>query len=120
MIIGTSIGIAIAPEDGSDPDLLLRKCFDIALFQAKSDGRGRYRYFEPEMNALMQARRELELDLRGAIAAEEFAVFFQPLVNLKDQRISGFEALLRWRHPLSRHGLPRRIHSTRRGDRPDR
>jgi diguanylate cyclase (GGDEF)-like protein len=98
VVVSTSIGIAIAPEDGSDPDVLLKSA-DIALFQAKSDGRNRYRYFEPEMDALMQSRRELELDLRKAVAAQEFELFFQPLVNLQQERITGFEALLRWRHP---------------------
>jgi diguanylate cyclase (GGDEF)-like protein len=98
VVIGTSIGIAIAPQDGSDPDLLLKSA-DIALYQAKSDGRNRYRYFEPEMDAMMRARRALELELRNAVVANEFELFFQPLVNLKDERISGFEALLRWRHP---------------------
>jgi diguanylate cyclase (GGDEF)-like protein len=98
VIISTSIGIAVAPGDGSDPDLLLKSA-DIALYQAKSDGRNRFRYFEPEMDALMQARRELELDLRKAIAADAFELFFQPLVNLEQERITGFEALLRWPHP---------------------
>jgi diguanylate cyclase (GGDEF)-like protein len=102
VVISVSIGIAIAPEDGADPDLLLKSA-DIALYQAKSDGRGRYRFFELEMDALMQARRELEVDLRKAIGAGEFELFFQPLVNLKQECISGFEALLRWRHP--RRGL---------------
>jgi diguanylate cyclase (GGDEF)-like protein len=102
VVIGISIGIAIAPQDGADPDLLLKSA-DIALYQAKSDGGNRFRYFEPEMDALLQARRELELDLRGAIAAGEFELFFQPLVNLKKERISGFEALIRWRNP--RRGL---------------
>jgi diguanylate cyclase (GGDEF)-like protein len=101
MVIGTSIGIAVAPEDGADPDTLLRSA-DIALYQAKSDGRNRFCYFQPEMDALMQARRELEQDLRRAVANSEFELFFQPLVNLKRKEISGFEALLRWRHP--RHG----------------
>ena len=98
LIIGTSIGIAIAPGDGDDPDLLLKSA-EIALYQAKSDGRGRYRYFEPEMDALIQARRELEFDLRGALAAGQFELFFQPLINLKNERISGLEALIRWRNP---------------------
>ena len=98
VVIGTSIGIAIAPDDGSDPDLLLKSA-DIALYQAKSDGRDRYRYFEPEMDALIQARRELELDLRRAIVDGEFELYFQPLVNLQKERISGFEALIRWRSP---------------------
>ena len=98
LIIGTSIGIAIAPADGDDPDLLLKSA-EIALYQAKSDGRGRYRYFEPEMDALIQARRELEFDLRGALAAGQFELFFQPLINLKNECISGLEALIRWRNP---------------------
>jgi diguanylate cyclase (GGDEF)-like protein len=102
VVVGVSIGIAIAPDDGSDPDLLLKSA-DIALYQAKSDGRNRYCFFEPEMDALMQARRELEVDLRKAIANDEFELFFQPLVNLKNECISGFEALLRWQHP--RRGL---------------
>jgi diguanylate cyclase (GGDEF)-like protein len=98
VVIATSIGIAVAPDDGSDPDTLLKSA-DIALYQAKSDGRGRYRYFEPEMDALMRARRELELDLRRASAENQFELFFQPLINLERKSISGFEALLRWRHP---------------------
>ena len=102
MVIGTSIGIAFAPDDGADPDTLLKSA-DIALYQAKSDGRNRFCYFQPEMDALMQARRELEQDLRRAIANNEFELFFQALVNLERKEVSGFEALLRWRHP--RHGL---------------
>jgi diguanylate cyclase (GGDEF)-like protein len=98
IVIGVSVGVAIAPGDGSDPDVLLKSA-DIALYQAKSDGRNRFRYFEPEMNALMQARRELERDLRMATAANEFELFFQPLVSLKGPRITGFEALLRWNSP---------------------
>jgi diguanylate cyclase (GGDEF)-like protein len=98
VVISTSIGIAIAPGDGSDPDLLLKSA-DIALYQAKSDGRNRFRYFEPEMHTLIQARRELELDLRKALVAGEFELFFQPFFNLVQNRITGFEALLRWPHP---------------------
>ena len=102
ILIGVSIGIAIAPDDGADPDTLLKSA-DIALYQAKSDGRNRFRYFEPEMDTLMQARRELELDLRRAVAEGEFELFFQAQMNLASKQISGFEALLRWRHP--RHGI---------------
>jgi diguanylate cyclase (GGDEF)-like protein len=98
IVIGVSVGVAIAPGDGSDPDVLLKSA-DIALYQAKSDGRNRFRHFEPEMNALMQARRELERDLRIATAANEFELYFQPLVSLKGPRITGFEALLRWNSP---------------------
>ena len=98
VVIGVSIGIALAPGDGNDPDRLLKSA-DIALYQAKSDGRDRCRYFEPEMDALMQARRQLEVDLRKAVAEDEFVLYFQPLVDLKSESISGFEALLRWQHP---------------------
>jgi diguanylate cyclase (GGDEF)-like protein len=98
VVVGASVGIAIAPGDGLDPDLLLKSA-DIALYRAKSDGRNRYRYFESGMDSLMQARRELELDLRKAIVAEEFELYFQPLVHLERQRITGFEALLRWNSP---------------------
>jgi EAL domain-containing protein (putative c-di-GMP-specific phosphodiesterase class I) len=82
---------------------VLLKSADIALYQAKRDGRDRYRYFEPAMDALMRARRQMELDLRAAIGGNEFVLYFQPLVNLRQESISGFEALLRWHHP--RRGL---------------
>jgi diguanylate cyclase (GGDEF)-like protein/PAS domain S-box-containing protein len=102
VIVGMSIGIAIAPEDGTDPHQLLKNA-DMALYRAKADGRGVYRFFEPEMDARMQARRALELDLRRAIVAGEFELFYQPLVNVRTQYVRGFEALIRWRHP--RRGL---------------
>jgi diguanylate cyclase (GGDEF)-like protein len=95
--IGTSIGIAIFPGDGEDPDQLLKNA-DMALYSAKADGRGRYRFFEPEMDALMQARRRLEVDLRKALVEEQFEVWYQPLMNIKTRSVSGFEALLRWNH----------------------
>lgn len=96
--IGTSIGIAIAPGDGANAEELLQKA-DFALYRAKADGRGNYRFFEPEMDAQMQSRRALELDLYNALNAGQFELFYQPLVNLKSGEISAFEALLRWRHP---------------------
>jgi diguanylate cyclase (GGDEF)-like protein len=98
MLIGTSIGIAVAPGDGSDPDQLMKNA-DLALYRAKSEGRGTYRFFEPEMDQRMQARRSLERDLRNALVNGEFAVYYQPLVNLERNEICGFEALLRWFHP---------------------
>jgi diguanylate cyclase (GGDEF)-like protein len=98
VVITTSIGIAVAPSDGSDPDVLLKSA-DIALYRAKNDGRNRYRFFEPAMDAMMQERRELELALRKAMAGDEFELYFQPLVNLAEKRITGFEALLRWNRP---------------------
>ena len=96
--IGTSVGIAFAPEDGVDPDQLL-KCADLALYRAKQDGRGIYRLFQTEMDAQMQARRRLELDLRHALTAGQLEPFYQPFVNVRTGAVSGFEALLRWRHP---------------------
>ncbi|HXW30041.1 MAG TPA: EAL domain-containing protein, partial [Xanthobacteraceae bacterium] len=98
VVIGASVGVAIAPDDGSDVDQLLKNA-DMALYRAKDDGRGRFHFFEAEMDAKAQARRLLELDLRKAVAAAEFEVFYQPIVNLSENKISGFEALLRWNHP---------------------
>jgi diguanylate cyclase (GGDEF)-like protein/PAS domain S-box-containing protein len=97
-IIGASIGISVAPDDGDDADGLLKKA-DMALYRSKEDGRGIYSFFEPEMDARMQRRRALELDLRRAISLNQFEVHYQPLLNLQTNEISGFEALVRWRHP---------------------
>ncbi len=93
-----SIGIALAPGDGLDSDQLLKNA-DTALYRAKSDGHGLYRFFEPEMDARMQARRKLEIDLRNAIANREFELFYQPLVDMQTEHVTGFEALIRWQHP---------------------
>jgi diguanylate cyclase (GGDEF)-like protein len=98
VLTGTSIGVAIAPQDGEDPDQLLKNA-DLALYRAKSEGRGTYRFFEPEMDQRMQARRGLERDLRNALLQGEFVLHYQPLVNLERNEICGFEALLRWHHP---------------------
>jgi len=100
--VGASIGIAIAPTDAADSDQLLKNA-DMALYRAKADGRGTYRFFEPEMDARMQARHGMELDLRKAIANGEFELYYQPLVRLDTEQICGFEALIRWHHPT--HGL---------------
>ena len=97
-MIGTSIGIALAPSDGLDTDQLMKNA-DMALYRAKADGRGVSRFFEPEMDAKMQARRTLEIDLRKALVEDEFELYYQPLVNLQSDAVSGFEALLRWNHP---------------------
>lgn len=76
VVAGASIGISLSPDDGLDADRLLRKA-DLALYSAKGDGRGRYRFFEPEMDARMQARRALELDLREAVDGGAFELFYQ-------------------------------------------
>ena len=99
IVIGTSVGIAIAPQDGTDSDRLLRSA-DLALYRAKTEGRGTYRFFEPEMNIRMQARHELEIDLRRALVQQEFEVFYQPLIDIRTRQVCSFEALLRWRHPV--------------------
>ena len=96
--VEVSIGIALAPGDGLDPDQLLKNA-DMALYRAKSDGHGLYRFFEPDMDARMQARRTLEIDLRKAIANGEFELFYQPLVDMQTEYVTGFEALIRWHHP---------------------
>ena len=98
VIVDTSIGIALAPGDGIDPTELLKNA-DMALYRAKADGRGTYRFFEPEMDARMKTRRTLELALRVALANGEFELHYQPLVNLEDRRITCCEALIRWKHP---------------------
>ena len=99
VVADISIGISLAPADATEPDLLLKNA-DMALYGAKADGRGTYRFFEPEMDARMKARRELDMDLRKALVNAEFELYYQPLVNLKDNVITALEALLRWNHPV--------------------
>jgi diguanylate cyclase (GGDEF)-like protein len=98
VVIGTSIGIAMAPADGTQPDQLLRNA-DMALYRAKAEGRGTFHFFQSDMDAQMQDRRKLELDLRKALLADEFELYYQPLVDIGSGEVSGFEALLRWNHP---------------------
>jgi diguanylate cyclase (GGDEF)-like protein/PAS domain S-box-containing protein len=97
-VVGASIGIALAPHDGEAADVLLRNA-DMALYRAKAEGRGTAHFFEPEMDRRIQARRVLELDLRKAFANGELELYYQPQINLTTNAVSGFEALLRWRHP---------------------
>ncbi len=99
VVIGASVGIALSPRDATGPDHLL-KIADMALYWAKADQRGTFRFFEPEMDIRAHARRTLELDLRNALANNAFQVFYQPLFDLKTKRISTCEALVRWPHPL--------------------
>jgi diguanylate cyclase (GGDEF)-like protein len=97
-IVDSSIGISLSPNDSIQPDTLIKNA-DMALYRAKAEGRGTYRFFEPEMDARMHARRKLELALRGALANREFEVHYQPIVNLADNTIASCEALMRWIHP---------------------
>ncbi len=97
-VIGLSIGIVFAPNDGGDADTLLKNA-ELALVRAQSEGRGAYRFFEPEMDAEAQACHRLELDLMSALSAHEFEIHFQPVLDLATNEITGSEAVLRWRHP---------------------
>ncbi|MBO0750390.1 MAG: diguanylate cyclase, partial [Porphyrobacter sp.] len=99
IVIGASIGIALAPRDGSDGAELLKKS-DLALYRAKEESRGSFRYFEPGMDSRLRERRELEADLRIAIQEGQFEVHYQPLLDLRSGSIGGFEALVRWNHPV--------------------
>jgi diguanylate cyclase (GGDEF)-like protein/PAS domain S-box-containing protein len=96
--IGASVGVALFPRDGGSGGELLKRA-DMALYCAKADRRGSYRVFGQEMDDQLKARRSLELDLRRALAQNEFELHYQPLYDLGRDRISGCEALLRWRHP---------------------
>ena len=96
--LAASVGIAVAPADGREFETLLQKS-ETALLRCKQEGRGAWRFFEPRMEARRGMVQALTLDLRRALAANEFELFYQALVALDDRRITGFEALLRWRHP---------------------
>lgn len=98
VIVGASIGIAFAPQDGGDPDQLL-KCADLALYRAKAEGRGTFRLFDKTMDVAAQERRIVEFELRQALSTGQFELFFQPQLDARSERIAGCEALLRWRHP---------------------
>jgi predicted signal transduction protein with EAL and GGDEF domain len=98
ILVGASVGIAVAPGDGMHADVLLSNA-DLALYRSKASGRGRFCFFEPEMNDHAQSRLANLVDLRSALKEGQFELFYQPQVSLPSRRIVGFEALLRWRHP---------------------
>ena len=98
VIIGASIGIAMAPGDGDESEKLLKNA-DMALSRAKNDSRGTFSFFEAGMDARAQGRRKIELDLRAAIQNDGLRPYYQPLIDLATGRITGFEALVRWPHP---------------------
>jgi diguanylate cyclase (GGDEF)-like protein len=98
VLVGASVGAALSPDDGVDPDELLKKA-DLALYNAKSAGRGMFSFFKSEMDERVQGRRALEMDLRQAVDNGELELFYQPIVGLGAYNVVAFEALLRWRHP---------------------
>jgi len=96
--VTASVGIALYPSDGSDPEELLRHA-DQAMYAAKNGGRNRYSYFTPDLQLAAQARLQVSLDLREALAQRQFVLHYQPIINLQNGRIERAEALLRWQHP---------------------
>ena len=108
VVMGASIGIAVASEDGHDAETLIRNA-DLAAYRAKAEGRGAYHFFEEGMDAALQERLTFEMQLRGALARNEFTLAFQPLVNVSDNRIASVEALLRWNHPQRGLVAPDRV-----------
>ncbi|WP_168201572.1 PAS-domain containing protein [Phreatobacter aquaticus] len=99
LIIGASIGVAIAPDHGTSTDELMRNA-DAALYRVKAEGRNALRVFDNELDAIVQARRMLEADLRSALSLGQFELFYQPVVDLQSGAVRSVEALLRWRHPV--------------------
>ncbi|MBX2806482.1 MAG: EAL domain-containing protein [Hyphomicrobiales bacterium] len=98
VIIGASVGISFCPDDGNEIETLMRNA-DLALYRAKAAGRGTRRFFEVGMDAKMQDRRKLDVDMRQAIELGELDLYYQPLISLDTNKLCGFEALLRWNHP---------------------
>jgi diguanylate cyclase (GGDEF)-like protein len=97
-VVDVSIGISCAPDDARASDELMKQG-DVALYRAKADGRGVYRFFETEMVSRIKAHRKLEVDLRRSLVNGHFELLYQPIVNICDNRVVGLESLLRWRHP---------------------
>ena len=98
VVIGASVGIALAPEHGASSDELIRNV-DLALYAAKDAGRGVFRFYAEDLHAAAEERAELEQDLREAISKGELQLYYQPVVYAADEKIVGFEALMRWQHP---------------------
>jgi diguanylate cyclase (GGDEF)-like protein len=96
--VGASVGVAVAHPGDMNTETFLKSA-DLAMYSAKADGRGTYRMFDPEMDAVVQTRRLLERDMRTALALDGFRLYYQPLVNLQTKKVTAFEALMRWEHP---------------------
>ncbi len=116
--IGASCGVASASEFSSDLDGLIKGA-DLAMYHAKSNGRGGAVLFEAQMLKDQAERRQLELDLRLAVQTNEFEIFYQPLFDIVNRTITGFEALVRWPHPKRGLDFARSVHSDCRGNGPD-
>ncbi len=99
VVIGASIGIALAPDDGMTSEALIRNA-DLALYAAKDGGRGRYHFYAADLHSDAEERRQMEQDLRDAIASGGLELYYQPVIQTATERITGFEALLRWTHPV--------------------
>ena len=98
LLIGASIGIAFAPQDGRKPQELLHAA-DLAMYAAKSEGRGAFKVYSPELDDEQRLRRTLEADLRTAISEHQFELHYQPIIDIASNATNAYEALLRWRHP---------------------
>ncbi|MCT2558151.1 EAL domain-containing protein [Tsuneonella sp. YG55] len=100
VMIGASIGIAVSPDDGTTSEALIRNA-DLALYAAKDGGRGRLHFYAPDLHSRAEERSRLEQDLRDAIAGNALELYYQPVVSTATEKIAGFEALLRWNHPVT-------------------
>src|SRR5690606_23998241 len=105
IVIGASVGIALAPHDSTRPEELMQMS-DLALYRAKAESRGTHRFFKPGMDSRLRERRDIEAGLRGAIREGQFEVHYQPQLDLHSGTIRGFEALVRWNHPARGVVLP--------------
>ncbi len=117
--VGTSIGIALAPEHGTEPEELLRNA-DLALYSAKANGRNDFRIYDPGMLETATTQQSAESELRDAVAHEQFEVHYQPVVDIETRQICGVEALIRWRHPARGLIAPDQFIPLAEFDRPDR
>jgi diguanylate cyclase (GGDEF)-like protein len=98
VFVGTSVGITVSPDHGQDVETLMQNA-DLALYQAKNDGRGRFAFFDPSLREGLRERRRMETEMRIAVEEGRFELRYQPVIEVRTRRILGFEALMRWRHP---------------------